>query len=68
MIWRTRISSLAVSTRPQKETVSSKCPTLQQWRHDLVAARSRVEHLEEKVQRNLRHQLYGANGQSPVAG
>src|ERR1700683_3504724 len=67
MIWRTRFSSLAVSTRPQNETVSSKCPDPQQWRHDSGVARSRVEHLGAKVQRNPTHQLYGANGQSPGA-
>jgi hypothetical protein len=65
MIWRTRFSSLAVSTRPQNETVCSKCSALPQWRHDLEAARSRVEHLGAKVQRNLTRRLYGANGQSP---
>ena len=54
MIWRTRFSSLAVSTRPQNETVSSKCLALQPWRHDSEAATSSVDHLEEKVQRNLR--------------
>src|ERR1035441_2041560 len=32
MIWRTRFSSLAVSTRPQNETVPSKCSALQQRR------------------------------------
>src|ERR1022692_4246336 len=31
------------------------------------AARSSVEHLEAKVQQNLTHRLYGANGQSPDA-
>jgi hypothetical protein len=31
------------------------------------AARSSVEHLEAKVQQNLTHRLYGANGQSPEA-
>src|SRR5450755_3871537 len=65
MIWRTRFSSLTVSTRPQNETVSSKCPALQQWRRDPEAARSRVEHRRAKVQRNLARRLYGANGQSP---
>src|ERR1022692_2744211 len=68
MIWRTRFSSLAVSTRPQNETISSKCPALQQWRRDPEAARSRVEHRGAKVQRNLTRRLYRANGQSPVAG
>src|SRR5579872_4293244 len=65
MIWRTRFSSLAVSTRPQNETVSSKCSALQQRRHDAEAARSRVEHLKVKVQQNVTRLLYGANGQSP---
>ena len=32
------------------------------------AARSRVEHLEAKVQQNLTRRLYGANGQSPGHG
>src|SRR3954453_4029032 len=68
MIWRTRFSSLAVSTRPQNETVSSKCSALQQWRRDPEAARARVEHLGAKVQRNLARRLYGANGQSPAGG
>src|SRR5664279_3344332 len=67
MICLTRFSSLAVSTRPQNETVSLKYFALQQRRHDSEAATSRVEHLEEKVQQNLTRQLYGANGQSPDA-
>src|SRR5450631_3430863 len=66
MICLTRFSSLAVSTRPQNETVSLKYFALQQRRHDSEAATSRVEHLEEKVQQNLTRQLYGANGQSPA--
>src|SRR5664279_500924 len=68
MICLTRFSSLAVSTRPQNETVSLKYFALQQRRHDSEAATSRVEHLEEKVQQNLTRQLYGANGQSPADG
>src|ERR1700733_12411541 len=68
MIWRTRFSSLAVSTRPQNETVSSKCSALQQWRRHPEAARSRVEHRKANVQRNLTRLLYRANGQSPEAG
>src|SRR5271165_2576045 len=66
MIWRTRLSSLAVSTRPQNETVSSKCSALPQRRLS-QPARSSVEHLEEKVQRNLPRQLYATKGQSPEA-
>src|SRR5271165_3774722 len=66
MIWRTRLSSLAVSTRPQNETVSSKCSALPQRRLS-QPARSSVEHLEEKVQRNLPRQLYATKGQSPAA-
>src|ERR1019366_8857117 len=63
MIWRTRFSSLAVSTRPQNETVSSKCFRSPTAAADAVT--SRVGHPEEKVQRNLTRLLYGANGQSP---
>src|ERR1035441_6740435 len=65
MIWRTRFSSLAVSTRPQNETVSSKCSALQQRRQ--TPPQGRIGHPEEKVQRNLTRLLYGANGQSPEA-
>src|ERR1019366_933096 len=63
MIWRTRFSSLAVSTRPQNETVSSKCFRSPTAAADAVT--SRVGHPEEKGQRNLTRLLYGANGQSP---
>src|ERR1019366_7938572 len=65
MIWRTRLSSLAVSTRPQNETVFSKCLALLRRLPASGAVQSRVEHPGTKVQRNLPRPLYGANGQSP---
>src|ERR1017187_9735328 len=66
MIWRTRLSSLAVSTRPQNETVFSKCLALLRRLPASGAVQSRVEHPGTKVQRNLPRPLYGANGQSPA--
>jgi len=71
MICLTRFSSLALSTRPQNETVSSKGLALFQRLSVQGTAKSRVDHPEEKVQQNLTRlarELHGANGQSPVKG
>src|ERR1019366_7977568 len=57
MIWRTRLSSLAVSTRPQNVTAFSKCLALLQRLPASGAVESRLDHLGEKVQRNLSRQL-----------